>query len=729
MSFSFSQEDEITVLDDDLFAEESSAPLSTETTAEKPATEKASEAGVTLLDDLSVDAEMEKTTPKQDKKNKTESVSVVETSELKGSSKTVANIVNNTSGVKIRQTGGMGSENKMSIRGMEGKNVKVLVNGVPMETSGDLGINDIPVDQIERIEVYKGYIPMRFATDGLGGAINVVTKTPSENQIDASYSFATYNTHRASLSASHTFKDFAPGKSVEVGVNGYFNHSDNDYKFKTPYMTKDTMLTKDHAKYTSYSGTGFVNLNGFWFDKISLGGQAGGYKKEYSGLQWKIMNTRTKSFGYGANLGLEKGNLFGDKLSFGYMFSWNAGETKKIDTSHVYYNNWYSQMPDLGIPRGELMKTGIPSLRTVDFYEMNHMLNVDWNIYKGQALNWSTLYKYHKETPEDDFGSEAAGFDMAGYPGRLNNVTSGLSLENSLFDSHFINLLGVKGHYYKANATQPGYQAAHPATDLSSDGHGFGYSENLQIKIFDPLSLKAGYQHSLRFPTSEELFGNGLEIIAAPELKPEEADNFNISLNGDIREIPFLLRVQYDIGWFYSYVDNRIAYLSGVTSIMQPYINMAPITINGYEGEVKIDVNEYIFLSGSMTWQNLRNKDYDPYYGVPADAIVPNVPRFYFNYGIELHGGDLLFDEDFAKIYYNASYTDEYYYSWKISKNQDRTIPKAFSQDIGIEYSVLANKLSWSFEVQNITDRLVYDLYGESKAGRTFATKIRYSFK
>ena len=46
---------------------------------------------------------------------------------------------------------------------------------------------------------------------------------------------------------------------------------------------------------------------------------------------------------------------------------------------------------------------------------------------------------------------------------------------------------------------------------------------------------------------------------------------------------------------------------------------------------------------------------------------------------------------------------------------------------IGVEYSILANMLSWNFEVRNFMDVRVYDKYGESKPGRALATKVKFS--
>ena len=81
------------------------------------------------------------------------------------------------------------------------------------------------------------------------------------------------------------------------------------------------------------------------------------------------------------------------------------------------------------------------------------------------------------------------------------------------------------------------------------------------------------------------------------------------------------------------------------------------------------------------------------------------------------------------KIYWLANYTDEYFYGWKISSRQNRKIEATVTQDIGIEYSIMDNRLGWSFEVDNLADSESYDKFGESKPGRTFATKIRYSFR
>ena len=689
----------------------------------------ASSESVTRLDLLSVetDAEAEQAAIAK----KVETVSTIDAAELQNTSKTVSKAINSSSGVKVRKSGGMGSEGKINIRGMEGKNIKVLVNGVPVETQGNLGLDDIPIDQIADIEVYKGYIPARFATDGAGGAINIVTKKRPTNSVDASYSFSSFNTHKASVSASHLIDSIAGGVSLELGVSGYFNHSDNDYEFTSPYMKSstgaDTSIVRDHDHYTSYNVQVFANLMNAWFDQISLGGNFGAFDKEVQGVENRIVETTSEGYNFGTSLGLSKKNFFAKNLEFNDFLSFGFAKNKIIDTSRVHCRNWFS-CDTAKKNVGELTSMGLPKLRIVRAYDFSNLLNLNYQFAKEQHIYWNTIFKYHKEKPEDGVGSEMVGFNTAGLPGNSWAVTTGLSLENNFWDSRIQNLLGFKFHHLSAKISNTATNTLREASLETSNYNDFSYDENLMFKVAKPLSVKGSYQHAVRLPTHEELFGDGIRVSAATNLKPEEADNFNIGISVDLQELPLVTRLRFDGDVFYSYYKNRIHYMS-TAQMSVPYFNMNPIRGWGYEGDVKLDVNEWVLLGTNWTFQNLRNIKYNAKQGIPKDAIIPNVPRFFMNYLAEFHIGDLFAKEDFLKVWWSANYTDEYFYGWKISSRQNRKIEATFTQDIGIEYSIMDNRLGWSFEVDNLADSESYDKFGESKPGRTFATKIRYSFR
>ena len=728
----FAQTDEVTSYDDAFFDEPatvSEVPASTapnsESVSETSSRNSTKSSDITVLDGLSVEDESEAEMAPVDTKTKAESVKILDTKELQGSSATIAEATNRSSGVKIRQSGGMGGESKINIRGMEGKNVKVLVDGVPVDNgNGSLSINDIPIDKVDRIEVYKSYVPERFATDGMGGVINIVTRNLPKSSIAGSYSFGSFNTHKASLDAKYVWPvDSASQRSVETGLSAYYNYSDNDYDFTEPYM--DTTVTREHDRYYSYSIAPFVNLNNFWFERVSLGANFGVVDKEIQSTAHRVEEAFADAFGVGVSLALEKRDLFVKGLSASLSVGFNYSKDRVVDTSHVYFYGWDKE-------NFKQMKTSLGEIslgRTTYIERKNYTLVLPWNVdyafNANHVLTWSGLYRYESQEPTDKRPVKGSRINNAGFPGRNHSVITGLSSENNFWSGRIQNVVGIKGYFYSIYADEVEGKISKLTNDEASFNN-FGFSENLRIKIFDPFVIKGGYQHSYRLPTREEVFGDGIYVLNAPDLEPEKSDNFTAGAELDLDKIPLLLKLHLEFNWFYMLMDDRI-YWTNYGSIPRPYYNSVGTKTSGFEIDAAVDVNEYIALSFNLTKQDAESREVDMAYGIAKGLTVPNIPTFYMNFGVEFHAGDLFFRDDFFKLYWFANYTDDYYYGWKVSDKQDRIIPSSFTQDLGVEYSIMANMLSWSFEIKNFTDELVYDKYGESKPGRAFATKVKFS--
>ena len=71
--------------------------------------------------------------------------------------------------MKLRESGGVGSDMQLMLDGFSGKHVKVFIDGVPQEGAGTaFDLNNIPVNFAERIEVYKGVVPVRLRNRCVG---------------------------------------------------------------------------------------------------------------------------------------------------------------------------------------------------------------------------------------------------------------------------------------------------------------------------------------------------------------------------------------------------------------------------------------------------------------------------------------------------------------------------------------------------------------------------------
>lgn len=81
-------------------------------------------------------------------------------------------------GVQVRRSGGLGQWSGASLRGAAPGQVAVFVDGVPLSRGSQsaVDLSQLPLDGLERVEVYRGVAPLEFGSETLGGAINLVTR-------------------------------------------------------------------------------------------------------------------------------------------------------------------------------------------------------------------------------------------------------------------------------------------------------------------------------------------------------------------------------------------------------------------------------------------------------------------------------------------------------------------------------------------------------------------------
>ncbi|KQX97455.1 ligand-gated channel protein [Rhodanobacter sp. Root480] len=89
-------------------------------------------------------------------------------------------LLRGTPGMSLANNGGPGKSTSMFLRGTESDHVLVLVDGVRIgsATAGGAAIQDIPVDQIERIEIVRGPFSSLYGSEALGGVIQIFTRRP-----------------------------------------------------------------------------------------------------------------------------------------------------------------------------------------------------------------------------------------------------------------------------------------------------------------------------------------------------------------------------------------------------------------------------------------------------------------------------------------------------------------------------------------------------------------------
>jgi len=128
---------------------------------------------------------------------------------------TAAEVLQYIPGVSVEFEGSIGSKATVRIQGSETRHVAVYMDGVPLNLQANpfTDLNYLPVDTIDRIEVFKGAASSAWGSS-LGGVINIITKAP-----DAAKPFA--GSIRTSYGKSDTFKNHG-NISGSTGGFGYF---------------------------------------------------------------------------------------------------------------------------------------------------------------------------------------------------------------------------------------------------------------------------------------------------------------------------------------------------------------------------------------------------------------------------------------------------------------------------------------------------------------------------
>ena len=176
------------------------------------------------LDTMTVEAKR----PDWESKLSPGTVNIVRPDEFKGEQKSLPDLLLTVPGVHVREVNGKGQYTTVTMRGSTAAQVGIFIDGVLANLGGDTAVDlsTIPVKNVERIEVYRGYIPSRFGGTFMGGVINIVTKKPETTNVSLEVGKSSYGGKRGSMEITAPLGD----GSLMVGTN--YESSDGDFKYK-----------------------------------------------------------------------------------------------------------------------------------------------------------------------------------------------------------------------------------------------------------------------------------------------------------------------------------------------------------------------------------------------------------------------------------------------------------------------------------------------------------------
>lgn len=659
----------------------------------------------------------------------------VDTKELQNTTKNLSDALAKAPGMKLRESGGVGSDMQLMLDGFSGKHVKVFIDGVPQEGVGSsFGLNNIPVNFADRIEVYKGVVPVGFGTDAIGGVINIVTNKKRRRWfLDASYSYGSFNTHKSNVNFGQTFKN---GFTYEV--NAFQNYSDNDYHIEAPVedfetgridRDKKVRVKRFNDTYHNEAVVGKVGVvDKKWADRLMLGfTYSNMYQDIQTGVRQDIVYGQKHRKGHSLMPSLEyyKRNLFAKGLDVALTVNYNKNLTTNVDTASYKYN-WYGDRKLLNSPGEQSYQHS-----RADNNNWNGTFTANYRLGKMHMLTFNHVLNTFSRSNTSLLAKEEQS-DAIAKETRKN--ISGVSYR--LMPSETWNL-SVFGKYYNQFVAGP------VATDANQNDYvrttrsvsSIGYGAAGTYFILPGLQAKLSYEKAYRLPTIEEMFGNEDLEMGDIGIRPENSDNVNLNLSYNRTFGRHSVYVEGGLVYRNTkdYIQRNITDLSGGKSAAT-YINYGKVLTKGYNISARYGFGKWVSVGGNFTQMDVRDNMKTSISGSAENIAykerMPNLPYIFADSDVTFYWRDLGRKGNALTVSYDNQYLHSFtYYSSKIGSNKgDYVVPSQFSHNLSLSYSLRDGRYNLSFECRNFTDEQLYDNFSLQKAGRAFYGKVRVYF-
>jgi outer membrane receptor protein involved in Fe transport len=637
------------------------------------------------------------------------------------------------SGVRVRQTGGLGSRARYSINGLGGKSVRFFMDGVPMDYFGSsFSLATIPVSLVQRIDVYKGVVPVELANDALGGAINLVTRQDFRNMAEVSYSYGSFNTHRASLYGN--WKDAKTGLTIKALA--FYNYSDNNYK-----VWGDDIYVTDPQTYEIKRGITAERFHDA-FDSKAIKTEVGFTDKKWadqffvgvllSGMDKEVQHGATMEVPYGEAtyeqqvampfINYQKKDLGLKNLNANIFAAYSQLERSRVDTSKNIYD-WYGHIVGQRTIGGEQQRT----LNTLNEDVFSSRINLTYQVSPQHKVGFNHLYSALERNESDPLVTQKTdGYWASQY---FNKNSLALAWQSQWMDEKLNTSIFIKQFEFDADikvATTVAGETTYETVHTSENSIGYGMAGSYWIG--ERFMLAASFEKSVRLPEANEVLGDGLNVIPTVDLQSENSNNANLGFSWQL-----LHKDNHQLKWtangFYRYVTKLIQQVQNGFEGFE-YINFDEVSMKGVDTNLEYDFQNKFKVNQSLSFlepiietetDELGNEN------IVQGSRLPNTPFFTANTHARYNLSELFNNRANAFVYWNLSYVAAFYRHAEIigRENKDK-IPKQLVNNFGAGYTFPKEKLTLGIDFNNVFNEQVFDNYAVQKSGRSLFVKLTY---
>ena len=652
-------------------------------------------------------------------------VTVINMKHLQGTVSDVESILARTVGVTIRSTGGVGSASRISLRGLEGKRIGFFIEDTPMTDQTDfIDLNDIPVDMIDRIEIFKGVVPAKLGGSSLGGAVNIVLKEYPDRYGDASYTHESFNTHKFQTVLKRNLKK----AGLVFGAGGGYTYSDNNYTMESPYV-KGLRIKRNHDTYRQLMLGGSLKAKKWWFDEVELEPVFLQTYHDIQGIEYDIRKAHTTTSLLGLNNKLEKKDFLLPGMDFEMNTAIAYTRYALVDTAKLYYDWHGNAYPSSSLLGGELGNR-YASHSDNEKFSLLHTLNLEYLLNRQHSLNFHSVFTLAEGRPSDNLKEKSLG-KKVDFDSHMLSWVGALNYDFRTADDKFLNSLAGRYYWYSMSTQYRNIYTNVPPEDIHLRKQSLGISNAMRYRFTPAFMGKLSAGYDVRIPSENELLGDGHTITPSGQLTPERNFNINAGLLYDLVGL-HANNLQVELNGYYMYVKDMIRFVKGILGAQ--YQNFGEMRTLGAELDVKADIFPFLYVYGNVTYQDLRDtRKHEEGTQLPNTTKgkrMPNIPYLMANAGVEFHKENLFGGKgQNTRVFADMSFVEEYFYDFELTENEKRRIPRSTTFDLGFEHSFFHQRLFISGKVKNLTDATVISEFNRPLPGRSFGIKLRYIFR
>ncbi|SNZ11783.1 vitamin B12 transporter [Persephonella hydrogeniphila] len=392
----------------------------------------------------------------------------------------IREIIFNRDGFSFSSNGGFGQTTSIYLWGTDTKYTNFMIDGIRIFDPSTIGFTPFYehflIEDIQQVEIVKGVQSGVWGADAVGGVINIVTKKPEEGfHVNLKGLIGDYNTKKSGIRLSYA------NKKLDV-LLGY-------YWFKT---------------------SGFSAAE-------SVKGSAE-YGKRWDELGWERDPYRNETINFKMGWNITENDRFETvvkTIDAVVHYDFDAGiDAKDYDDPLGYgmgeYFYHYSQM---SYKLGYTKKIGNHSFNT--YFSKSQFERSYYGGYKGEYREYVLKDRYRYKVGFLSFGFSRQDF--------INQKSTGIYLNKRYHNNgYFItNVFTVDRFVLSQSIRHDSYSAFKDKTTFKIGGKYF---------IKEKLYLSANYGTGYKVPSLFQVYGNGSSIVYNPDLKPENAVQWDVGL-------------------------------------------------------------------------------------------------------------------------------------------------------------------------------------------------------